>query len=208
MAINQTEWDRMMRQKLFDPYKVGDESFNRVHAAQKMFNDSEYWHDRSAFEELKRCFAEAPDDMVLIPPVYFDHGNRIRFGRRFFANTDLTILDENNVTFGDHVLLAPHVSIFTAGHPIDAGIRNRGLEYAKPVTVGSDVWIGGNVVINPGVTIGNNVVIGSGSVVVRDIPDGVVAAGNPCRVIRKITEEDREYWEAQYRDYLADRKDI
>lgn len=95
--------------------------------------------------------------MLLTPPVYFDHGNRISFGKHFYANTDLTILDENYVTFGDNVFLAPHISIYTAGHPIDKDVRNLDLEYAKPVTIGDDVWIGGNVVINPGVTIGSNV---------------------------------------------------
>ena len=168
--MNQMEWERMMAQKLYNPFAVGDGSFERVHAAQRRFNASDDLNDREAFEELKKCFAEAPDDMVLLAPVYFDHGDRIRFGRHFFANTGLTILDEHDVTFGDNVFLAPHVSIYTAGHPIDAEVRNTNLEYAKPVTIGSDVWIGGNVVINPGVTIGDDVVIGSGSVITRDIP--------------------------------------
>ena len=149
--INKTEWDRMIQGKLYNPYKVGGNTFETVHAAQKKFNESEYWHDKSAFEELKKCFKAAPDDMVLTPPVYFDHGNRISFGKHFYANTDLTILDENYVTFGDNVFLAPHISIYTAGHPIDKDVRNLDLEYAKPVTIGDDVWIGGNVVINPGV---------------------------------------------------------
>ena len=115
------------------------------------------------------------------------------FDERFYANTDLTILDANKVIFGDHVFLGPHVSIYTSGHPIDADIRNKEVEYAKPVTIGSDVWIGGNVVINPGVTIGSDVVIGAGSVVTKDIPDHMIAAGNPCKVIREITEEERNY---------------
>ena len=142
---------------------------------------------------------------MLTPPVYFDHGDRVFFGKHFYANTDLTILDENEVRFGDNVFLAPHVSIYTAGHPIDAEVRNTELEYAKPVTIGSNVWIGGNVVINPGVTIGDDVVIGSGSVVTKDIPSHVIAAGVPCRVIREITEKDKEYWYARYQDYLEER---
>lgn len=111
-------------------------------------------------------------------------------------------MDENNVIFGDNVFLAPHVSIYTAGHPIDAKIRNTEVEYAKPVTIGSDVWIGGNVVINPGVTIGNDVVIGSGSVVTKDIPDHVIAAGNPSKIIRRITDEERNYWREEHRKYI------
>ena len=199
---NEFEWNRMMNEKLYSPAKVGDDSWDRVHIAQKKFNESEFWHDRSAFEELKKCFGKAPEDMVLVPPVYFDHGDRVFFGNHFYANTDLTILDENNVIFGDNVFLAPHVSIYTAGHPIDADIRNTEVEYAKPVKIGSNVWIGGNVVINPGVTIGGDVVIGSGSVVTKDIPSHVVAAGNPCKVIRAITEQDTEFWKKQYEEYL------
>ena len=194
----------MIAGKLYHPYSVGVNTFEKVHIAQKKFNESEYWHDKAAFEELKKCFKVAPDDMVLIPPVYFDHGDKISFGKNFFANTDLTILDENYVTFGDNVFLAPHVSIYTAGHPIDKDVRNKDLEYAWPVTIGDNVWICGNVVINPGVTIGYNTVIGSGSVVVKDIPSNVIAAGNPCRVIREIDDEDRKIWHDQLDDYLED----
>lgn len=142
--------------------------------------------------------------MVLTPPVYFDFGDRVFFGEHFYANTDLTILDANKVIFGDHVFLGPHVSIYTSGHPIDADIRNKEVEYAKPVMIGSDVWIGGNVVINPGVTIGSDVVIGAGSVVTKDIPDHMIAAGNPCKVIREITGEERNYWKEEYRKYIAE----
>ena len=205
--INSYEYSRMMEQKLYSPLKVGGDSWERVHAAQKKFNESAYWKDRSALNELRKCFGRSYDDIILTAPVYFDHGDRIFFGKHFYANTGLTILDENKVIFGDHVYLAPHVSIFTAGHPIDAEVRNTDVEYAKPVTIGSDVWIGGNVVINPGVTVGSDVVIGSGSVVTGDIPDHVVAAGNPCRVIRPITEEDAAYWKGQYREYLERRKE-
>lgn len=201
------EWNRMMAQQLYSPYKVGDDSWERVHAAQKKFNESEFWHDSGALEELKKCFGKATDNMVLTPPVYFDHGDRVFFGEHFYANTGLTILDENNVIFGDNVFLAPHVSIYTAGHPIDADTRNTEVEYAKPVTIGSDVWIGGNVVINPGVTIGSDVVIGSGSVVTKDIPAHVIAAGNPCKVIREITEEERNYWKEEFRKYIAEQSD-
>lgn len=200
--FSQFEWDQMISGKLYSPVKVGDNSWNKVHEAQKKFNESEFWHDKSALEELKKCFAKSGKYLTLTPPVYFDHGDRISFGEDFYANTDLTILDENYVTFGDHVYLAPHVSIYTAGHPIDAAIRNTDVEYAKPVKIGSNVWIGGNVVINPGVTIGSNVVIGSGSVITKDIPDNVIAAGNPCKIIRKITDMDRKEWQEKYDEYI------
>ena len=200
--INEFEWNRMLAGELYSPGRVGSEAWGKVHAAQKAFNESEFWHDRTALKELMKCFGSAPEDMVLTPPVYFDHGDKVFFGKHFYANTDLTILDENYVRFGDNVYLAPHVSIYTAGHPIDAEIRNTDVEYAKPVTIGSNVWIGGNVVINPGVTIGDDVVIGSGSVVTKDIPSHVIAAGNPCRVIRQITEKDHEIWKNQYDEYI------
>ena len=205
MSKSEFEWNRMMAGKLYSPYRVGDDSWEKVHVAQKRFNDSEFWHDRSALNELRKCFGSAPEDIVLTPPVYFDHGDRIFFGKHFYANTDLTILDENEVRFGDNVFLAPHVSIYTAGHPIDAEVRNTEVEYARQVTIGSNVWIGGNVVINPGVTIGDDVVIVSGSVVTKDIPSHVIAACVPCRVIREITEKDKEYWYARYQDYLEER---
>ena len=100
---SQFEWDRMLSQKLYSPLKVSDDSWERVHAAQKRFNESEFWHDNSALEELKKCFGRAPKGMILTPPVYFDHGDRILFGEHFYANTGLTILDENYVIFGDNV---------------------------------------------------------------------------------------------------------
>lgn len=112
--------------------------------------------------------------------------------RALYANHNLVILDCAAVTFGDHVFVAPNCGFYTAGHPIDATRRELGLEYAYPITVGDHVWIGGGVQVMPGVTIGSNVVIGGGSVVVRDIPSDSVAVGNPCRVIRPITEADKQ----------------
>lgn len=195
------ETKRMLSGKLFSPFGVGTEDWNRVHAAQKAFNESEFWQDTQAFEELKKCFGKAPEEMKLTPPVYFDRGVQIFFGRRFYANTDLTILDENDVCFGDDVMVGPHVSIYSVSHPIDSEIRKTGLEISKPVTIGNGVWICGNVVINPGVEIGDHTIIGSGSVVTYDIPENVIAAGNPCQVIREIGEADRAYWKKQYELY-------
>lgn len=198
-----TEKERAFAGKLYRPYKV-ESQWMEIRKAVKEFNDSEFWHDFTALENLKKLFLKVGEGVMIVPPFYCDHGNKISFGNHFYANTGLTILDENYVTFGNNVYLAPHVSIYTAGHPIDASVRNTDLEYAKPVTIGDNVWIGGDVTINPGVTIGSNVVIGSGSVVTRDIPSGVVAAGNPCRVLREITEEDKEFWQQQYIEYLED----
>lgn len=128
------------------------------------------------------------------PPFYCDYGFHIEVGENFFANYNCTIIDVAKVKIGDNCQLAPTVSIYTAGHPVHPDSRNSLYEYGIGVTIGDNVWIGGNTVILPGVHIGSNTVIGAGSVVTKDIPDWVIAAGNPCRVIRKITEDDRKYY--------------
>lgn len=197
------EQERMYKGEYYNPYKA-DQPWASIRAACKRFNESEFWSDPLPLQELCTHFAKAGDDITLTPPFYCDHGNNIYFGNHFYANTGLTILDENTVTFGNNVFLGPHVSIYTAAHPLSAPVRNMGLEYAKAVTIGSNVWIGGSVVINPGVTIGNDVVIGSGSVVCKDLPDHVIAAGNPCRILRKLTEEDHQYCQEQLQHYLDD----
>lgn len=139
-------------------------------------------------------FGKVGENICINKPFRCDYGINIEIGDNFYANFDCIILDVNKVIIGNNVLFAPRVSIYTAGHPIDKDVRNKMLEFGKQVIIGNDVWIGGNVIINPGVKIGNNVVIGSGSVVVKDIPSNVVAAGNPCKVIREITDLDKEYW--------------
>lgn len=154
--------------------------------------------DPSDFKKLKEIadglFGSHGKNMVVIPPFYCDYGSHIHVGDNFYVNYNCTILDAARVTIGDNVLIAPNVAIYTAGHPLHPVSRNSGYEYGIPVTIGDNVWIGGNTVITPGVTIGDNAVIGAGSVVTKDIPADMVAAGNPCRVIREITEEDKKYY--------------
>ena len=119
-------------------------------------------------------------------PFYCDYGYNIEIGENFYANHNLLILDCNKVIIGDNVFIAPNCSFYTAGHPIDAKTRNKGLEYAKPIKIGNNVWIGGNTVILPGVEIGDNTVIGAGSIVTKNIPRNCVAFGNPCKVQEMI----------------------
>ena len=160
--------------------------------------------DRSEFEQIAAIVKEllpGAENAMINPPFYCDYGTHISVGKNFFANYNCTIIDVAKVTIGDNCQFAPNVSIYTAGHPIHPAVRNTLYEYGISVTVGDNVWIGGNSVILPGVHIGSNVVIGAGSVVTQDIPDWCLTAGNPCRVIRKITEADREFY---YKDRRFD----
>ena len=141
---------------------------------------------------LRALFGRAPGKFYIEPPFHCGFGYNIEIGENFYANFNCVILDNAKVKFGDNVFIAPNCGFYTAGHPFDVEQRNSGLEYAFPITVGNNVWIGGNVVVLPGVTIGDDVVIGAGSVVTKDVPSGVLAAGNPCRVLRPITEADRK----------------
>ena len=139
------------------------------------------------FQILKDLLGHVADDEIIVnQPFYCDYGKQIRVGKRFFANFNLTVLDEARVTIGDDCFIGPNVSIYTACHSTDPVERNTRREWAEPVTIGDNVWIGGSVTILPGVTIGSNVTIGAGSVVTRDIPDNVVAVGNPCKVIKNL----------------------
>ena len=147
---------------------------------------------------MRQLLGKTGDAFKIHVPFWCDYGYNIEVGENFFAHHNLMILDAAKVRFGDNVFIAPDCGFYTSGHPFDAERRNQGLEYAWPITVGDNVWIGAGVRVVPGVTIGSDVVIGAGSVVTRDIPDHVVAAGNPCRVLREITDADRnrEYiWE-------------
>ena len=139
------------------------------------------------------------DGAFVNPPFYCDYGKNIEVGKNFFANYNCMIIDVAKVTIGENCMMAPNVAIYTAGHPIHPAARNYAYEYGIEVTIGDNVWLGGNAVVVPGVHIGSNVVIGAGSVVTKDIPDWSVAVGNPCRVVKKITEEDKQY-------YFKDRK--
>ena len=145
-------------------------------------------------ELLKKLLGKTGENLIIEPPFACDYGYNIEVGENFYANVNLVILDGAKVCIGDNAFIAPNVGIYTAGHPIHPDSRNSMYEYGIPVSIGDNCWLGGNTIVCPGVKIGNNVVIGAGSVVTKDIPDWSIAAGNPCRVIRTITEEDRKYY--------------
>lgn len=152
----------------------------------------EQWNEQ--VDLLKRILGKTGDEVYIEPPFHCDYGYNIEVGENFYANYNLVILDVGKVWIGKNVMFAPNVSIYTAGHPVHPDSRNSGYEYGIDITIGDNVWIGGNVCVLPGVKIGDNVVIGAGSVVIKDLPDNVIAAGNPCRIIRKITQEDRDFY--------------
>lgn len=190
-----SEKEKMISGKPY--FANGKELFTERQNAKELvfeFNNSHPKELKFRVEIIKKLFGKTEKGFYIEPPFRCDYGYNILIGKNFYSNYNCTILDCAQVKIGDNVMFAPNVSIFTAGHPIHAEKRNTGVEYAFPVTIGDNVWIGGNVVINPGITIGKNSVIGSGSVVTKDIPENVIAFGNPCQVIREITEEDKLYY--------------
>ena len=180
------------------PYKAfGDELLAERQYAKEMIFDFNSLRPNQIDERneiLKRLLGKTKDKYFIEPPFRCDYGYNIEIGENFYSNYNLIILDCAPVKIGDNVLIGPNVSIYTAGHPLHYEIRNQEYEYAFPIIIGDNVWIGGNVVINPGVSIGENSVIGSGSVVTKDIPNSVIAIGNPCKVLRVITDDDKHYY--------------
>jgi len=149
---------------------------------------------------LKEMFAEIGENCYIEPPFHSNWGGRhCHFGKNVYANFNLTCVDDTHIYVGDYTMIGPNVTIATAGHPICPELREKGYQYNIPVHIGKNCWLGAGVIVLPGVTIGDNTVIGAGSIVTRDIPSGVVAVGNPCRVLREVNEHDYEY-------YFKDRK--
>ena len=188
-----TEWEKAQAGYLYDANYDPEIGKMREKCADLCweFNQCRPSDTKRQRELLDRILGSIKGNIVITAPFYCDYGFNISVGDNFYTNHNVTILDGAKVTFGDNVFIAPDCVFSTAGHALDAEQRNRGMEIALPITVGDSVWIGANVTVLPGVTIGSNTIIGAGSLVNRDIPEGVVAAGNPCRVIREITEEDK-----------------
>ena len=152
-------------------------------------------------ELLKVLLAEVGENCYIEPPLHANWGRNTHLGSNVYANFNLTLVDDTDVYIGDSVMIGPNVTIATAGHPIDPELRRKVAQFNIPVRIGNNVWIGAGAVILPGITIGDDSVIGAGSIVTKDIPAGVVAVGNPCRVLRPISDRDREYY---YKDRKVD----
>lgn len=186
----ESEWQKMVSGELYDP---GDRELVQARRrARDLLRELNGLTDEQEDERrgiLASLFGKGGESARVQPPFYCDYGTNIELDKHVFFNFNCVVLDVARVSIGDYSIFAPAVQIYTATHPLDAELR-RTREYGKPVVIGSDVWVGGGAIILPGVTIGSRTVIGAGSVVTRDIPDDVVAAGNPCRVIREITEQD------------------
>ena len=189
--------ERMIRGMTYRGDEELWEDMRRIRRLLRTYNNTGEDEFEYRTQLLKEMLGSIGEHIYIEPNFRCDYGSQITIGNHFYANFDCVILDVCPVTIGNHVLLGPQVGIYTPSHPIDAGVRADMLEYGSPVTIGDDVWIGGHAVINGGVEIGSGSIIGSGSVVTKSIPAGVIAVGNPCRVIREITQEDAAYWQKQ-----------
>ena len=202
-----TEKELMLSEQL---YIAADQELGRDNAnarrLTRLINNTTEEQGEYRLQLFRELLEKTGKNFWIEPPFRCDYGCHISIGENFYANYDCIIVDVCQVEIGDNVLFGPRVCVYTASHPIDAQVRNTQLEYGKKVKIGNNVWIGGNTVVNPGVSIGDNVVIGSGSVVTKNIPSGVVAAGNPCRVIREITEEDHKFWKQKEQEYRKNKE--
>jgi maltose O-acetyltransferase len=190
-----TEKEKMQAGKA---YQAGDRQLatDRLKAREIVFefNNTAPKQIKNRKQLIKNLFGKTGPMFYIEPPFRCDYGYNIEIGDHFYANFNLTVLDCAKVSIGEHCMFGPNVALYTAGHPIHPHLRNQEFEWARPITIGNNVWLGGNVIVNPGVTIGDNVVIGAGAVVTKDIPNNVFAAGNPCKIIRDITEADKDLY--------------
>ncbi|EMW5551318.1 chorismate mutase [Enterococcus faecium] len=188
MTEFKTEKEKMIAGELYfanDPELVADRMFAR--SQSQIINQAESAELRSQL--LKETFGRTGKKIYMEPVINFDYGYNIFVGENFYANFNCTFLDVSTIEIGDNCMFAPNVQLYTATHPLHPVKRNSGLEYAKPIKIGNNVWLGGGVIVTPGVTLGDNVVVGAGSVVTKSFPDNVVIAGNPARIIKTVEEE-------------------
>ena len=191
-----TQYERMKQGLLYDPFD------REIQDKQRVYQDLLFGFNRLSSAEIskkneymKKVFASCGDNCYIELPLYANWGgHHVHFGSNVYANFNLTLVDDGHIYVGDNVMFGPNVTVATANHPLDSYLRSRGLQYNRDVYIGDNTWIGSGVMIVPGVKIGNDCVIGAGSIVTGDIPDMTLAAGNPCRVLRKIDERDKEFY--------------
>lgn len=191
-----TQYEKMVKGMLYDPQvkEILDEQFPYQDKLWE-FNKLKPSDIKEKERFMKEVFAECGENCYIELPFHANWGgHHVHFGSDIYANSNLTLVDDGHIFVGDKVMFGPNVTVATANHPIDPELRAKGLQYNRDVYIGENTWIGSGVVIVPGVKVGKNVVIGAGSVVTKDIPDNVVAVGNPCRVLREVSEHDREYY--------------
>ena len=198
-----TEYEKMVKGFIYNP---SDEEImsEQISYQDKLweFNQLKPSQYSEKMKFMKEMFAECGDNCYIELPFRANWGgHHVHFGNGIYANSNLTIVDDGHVYIDDKVMFGPNVTIATANHPIDPTLREKGLQYNKDVYIGENTWIGAGVIIVPGVRIGKNAVIGAGSIVTKDIPDNVVAVGNPCRVLREVGEHDKKYF---YKDEEID----
>lgn len=150
----------------------------------------------------KELFGRTGEHIYVNPPLYVDYGRHIIMGENVYCNMDCLFLDVNTITIGNNVMFGPRVSLYTAGHPIDAEVRISDLEFGLPIVIEDNVWVGGSATILPGVTVGKNSIVASGAIVTKDVPANCIVGGNPARVLREITQQDKEYWQEKQREYF------
>lgn len=202
-----TQYERMVNGLIYDPMDP-EITGEQVTFQEKLWAFNRLKPSDTALKQqyMKDVFAECGEECYIELPLRANWGGKnLHLGSRVYANFNLTLVDDGHIYVGDQVMFGPNVTITTANHPIEPGLRARGLQYNKDVYIGKNAWIGAGVLIMPGVHIGQNTVIGAGSVVTKDIPDNVVAVGNPCRVLREVGEHDREFF---YRDERIDWEEL
>ena len=186
-----TEKEKMLAGKIYDASADKELVEDRLKAKDLCYEYNDLRPSRVAKREeiLRKLFGKTKETFFIEQPFICDYGYNIEVGEKFYSNHNLVILDANKVRFGDNVYIGPNCGFYTSGHPFEADDRNQGLEYAKPIEIGNNVWIGGNVSVLPGIKIGDNCIIGAGSIVTKDIPENSLAVGNPCKVIKNIKEK-------------------
>lgn len=206
--MNDFDYEQMMMGELYLARNIKPEnSSQRGKLIAEEINKMSVENRDKIIEKERKLFGKSGNILYVTPPIYVAYGSHIEVGENFYANKDCIFMDINTIRFGNNVIIGPRCSFYCAGHPLDPEVRNRDrLEFGLPIHVGDDVWIGGNSVILPGITIGNNSVVGAGSVVTKDVPKDVVVAGNPAKVIKNITEQEKEKWRMMRDNYYSKRE--